>query len=208
MKTRRTRKTYPAVRGKKKPLPTKPQPTDFQVGDIATRWVRSCKARTNKIERLRAERNAIDLMLEKIHGAGRTRFVDKVLEPIAKVIAAKLGLTYAISGPYGLCCEYYVEFKSPQPPEESDEEFEDRVGHLSLSFVNSNNADRTFYLRDYSQMLSNYAPGTIGAANGMNWLSVVIPDTADAQWFIDWMNGQRDDLPNPEPEITREVPKL
>ena len=78
-----------------------------------------------------------------------------------------------VSGPFGLSCVAWITLTY-------------RGKEKSVAFVHLSDKD-VLGVRDWSKDSGEFAPGTIGDMNGLNFPTVRIPQDADIQWLRKWV---------------------
>jgi hypothetical protein len=105
-----------------------------------------------------------------------------LIEPVAKEIAKHLNRNWKVSGPFGICCEWMLEFYELGKPLEY-KPGDDTVITMTVTVENYEGL-WTLRLRDYSKNTGEFKDNTIGAMNGMNHPAEEVPPEAGVEWFL------------------------
>ena len=108
-------------------------------------------------------------------------FIEGIIQPIAKEISKRKGLTFEVLGPFGLSCETSIHFTKKNFKGKRNKDF---VCDYSLTFRPFDEHDEGYKFKkqwlelvDYSKKTKQYKDGTIGQINGFNYQTVPIPKT-------------------------------
>lgn len=149
---------------------------------------RSIKWYNTRRSNLRSQLSAIEAELsaikDELAALKRPSWVDRVVRPIGEMILSKLpGYRMEIWGPFGLCSETSIHFYKEGVPQEKEED-----NCRLITFVPSHSEGGfDLFIRDTKKDTGEYRPGTIGYRNGMNNPRVEIPESADVDWFLQWI---------------------
>lgn len=148
------------------------------------------KASENELDALQAKKDALE---KKIEGFQRPDIKMLLFTPIAQAVMKEKPAfkRFEVLGPFGICCEYAIHFYRTA---KATKGHEDSV--RGLNFVLMPPRLRTFgednpdilYLRDHSQNIKAYAPGTMGERNWMNAKSIEIPPDVTGKWFVKYLS--------------------
>lgn len=104
-----------------------------------------------------------------------------LIEPLARGMRKLLpGTTCSILGPFGIGARTSIHFEK------------DGVVQHSITFEPGQLPD--LRVVDGRVNTGQYKEGTIGAMNGFNYRTVSVPENATIQWFLDWMEAQREEV--------------
>ena len=118
-------------------------------------------------ERVRKAEAYADKLKKRLEKLTNTDWIDAVIQPIAKELAARAGLEYKVYGPFDLSCEagvYLFKDKDKcitKQPTRSKPHHED--GYLVIRYRTGETTDE-------------YKPGTIEQVNGFNCVTEPLPD--------------------------------
>ena len=140
---------------------------------------RRIEIREKQLERLKVK-------AQKISYHERPGWIDSLVKPIAEAMLPFLPDRYfKILGPFGLGCQTAIHFYKNGS--------NDAVGNgncISITFEPGTLREGDLFVVDYLVNTGEFSPNSIGAINGMNNPKIPVPDYADAQWFVDFMNHQ------------------
>jgi len=118
------------------------------------------------------------------------RWIDTILQPIADELCLHLpDYRSEILGPFGLCAETAIHlYKRGLTKEElwSDEGRKDKA-IKSITFVPGDLNRGEIKIRDVATDSGKFARGTIGELNGLNHPSIAIPEDADIEWLLKYV---------------------
>lgn len=121
----------------------------------------------------------IAALQQRMERMKRPYWINDLIKPIGEALLAHFPGRYIdILGPFGLCSEVGLHLYREGVPEKEQLEGDNC---LSISFVHD--GDRGVAIRDYSRKTNDFPPNSIGAANGMNYAQIEVPDDADVEWF-------------------------
>lgn len=153
----------------------------------------SIDKRTQQLERLKKG--------EAKHWLNSPRWIDLIINPIGEALLPYLpGYDrFEILGPFGICCEVSIFFIKQGTIEaetphanchcyECIEAMLDRAEYMkgiaSITFVSGDLSRGELYWLDYSKNSGEYASGTIGEMNGLNYSNIPIDPEADITELI------------------------
>lgn len=144
---------------------------------------RTLQANERKREQLRLQREAIEKQ-EKDHKYPDLKTV--LFSPIALAVMEEKPSfkRFDVLGPFGICCEYAIHFyRSAKPRKGRDES----VKGLNFVIMDKKGKD-VLFLRDHSKNTKSYAENTLGAVNGMNAESVLVPEDVTGKWLLKFLS--------------------
>lgn len=148
------------------------------------------KRHQSKYRRYRKRQEEIEEQISALEEERRNmkypHFMNTIIKPIGKAILTTLpDYRMEILGPFGLPCNVSIHFYRKGVPEA--ELFGDNDNCKSINFAHGDDDDPVL-IRDHSTNTGRFASGTIGDLNDMNHPLVKIPDDADLEWFLQWMD--------------------
>ncbi len=130
--------------------------------------IENFKARMRKYRR---DRQRICELSEKIAAMRDElecpRWRDELVEPLAREMADRFGLSYEVMGPFGICARVPIYF------EDSDG---NTVAGLTLQ---PGNLDEGELYYETGETADRFEPGTMGEINGMNNVTERLPQDMD-----------------------------
>lgn len=117
----------------------------------------------NRIQRLEKRR-------EKLHSPG---WVKGIVEPIAAALAVRTGLSWEIYGPFGLSCETSIYLREDMSKSICDQPTR------SITLEPHHDGEDFVVRYRTGERSGEYAPGTLGHINGLDYLTSPLPDTIE-----------------------------
>lgn len=145
----------------------------FELEQKRSKAMKSYRA---KQKRLESQKDAIDARLKNMRYPSMKNYLNRLGKAALPLI--KGAVSFEIYGPFGMCNEWSIYFRSNKKDPKSPGDFKTLAG---ASFART---DEGYGLRDYSKNTGRFAKGSIGELNGMNYPTIEITEKMTLDWFV------------------------
>ena len=143
------------------------------------------KATQKKIENLDEKIKALQKKRDKIYHSNKYSWVDTLLHPLAKELAAKLNYKYwEIMGPFGLGCETSI-WLWPVKDSKNSNHFDNLISLTVRPILDEREGNYFGFEVKTNEKINKYPNGSIGEANSENYVHVMPPEDATIEWFLE-----------------------
>ena len=169
-------------------MKTESQTINQSINQLSQEYVRKHNhyaIERNKIEsQIEQRKKQLERLEKKLHNLEHPSWIDELVEPIAKAMICKMpDRYYDILGPFGMCSEISIHFY--KSVFEHNQLFEGD-NCKSITFRPKNLDVGELVLVDRNQDSHQYAKGTLGEVNGMNYLEIPMKDSINE--LMNFMN--------------------
>ncbi len=130
---------------------------------IMKRAAARAKKKTDQAERIR----------EELRKKESVSWMDGVIKPLAEALAKETGLRSKVSGPCGICCQVYITLC-----EDPTRSFLGQ-DHKTITLQPDFSEDGLVFRYETGEVTERFAKGTVGAMNGMNNVTEILPSSLD-----------------------------
>lgn len=130
---------------------------------IMKRAAARAKKKTDQAEHIR----------EELRKKESVSWVDGVVRPLAIALGEAAGLQSKVSGPCGICCQVYITL--------CEDPTRSLLGqdHKTITLQPDFSEDGLVFRYETGEVTERFAKGTVGAMNGMNNVTEILPSSLD-----------------------------